>query len=106
MSKPSPWGGYTIPMLIVFLGVIGLFDFIFFVAFLALLGYYLYRVEKRLTAIEVKTGIAVAPSDGKQVVQKEREVITKETVRVPCRYCGALVDNTATKCPSCGAKLR
>ena len=57
MSKPSPWGGYTIPMLIVFLGVIGLFDFIFFVAFLALLGYYLYRVEKRLSALEEKAGI-------------------------------------------------
>ena len=64
MSKPSPWGGYTIPMLIVFLGVIGLFDFIFFVAFLALLGYYLYRVEKRLSALEAKAGIGQQSKPG------------------------------------------
>jgi hypothetical protein len=35
-------------------------------------------------------------------VVKEREVI-REVVRIPCRHCGILVDNTATKCPSCGA---
>jgi len=61
VSKPSPWGGYTIPLLIVFLGIIGLFDFIFFIAFLALLGYYLYRVEKRITALEENAGIGPRP---------------------------------------------
>jgi len=61
VSKPSPWGGYTIPLLIVFLGIVGLFDFIFFVAFLALLGYFLYRVEKRVSALEAGTGIGPQP---------------------------------------------
>jgi len=32
----------------------------------------------------------------------EKETI-KEIVKVPCPYCGTLVENTATKCPSCGA---
>jgi hypothetical protein len=34
-----------------------------------------------------------------------REVIIKEVVRIPCRYCGNLVDNTARKCDDCGAPL-
>ena len=61
VSKPSPWGGYTIPVIIVFLGIVGLFDFIFFIAFLALLGYYLYRVEKRVSALEEGAGIGPQP---------------------------------------------
>jgi RNA polymerase subunit RPABC4/transcription elongation factor Spt4 len=24
-------------------------------------------------------------------------------VKVPCRYCGTLMDSTATVCPKCGA---
>jgi len=64
VSKPSPWGGYTIPIIIVFLGIVGLFDFIFFIAFLALLGYYLYRVEKRVTALE--QGAGIRPQDSEQ----------------------------------------
>lgn len=35
-------------------------------------------------------------------VQREREVI-REIVRTPCSHCGLLVDNTALRCPSCGA---
>lgn len=61
VSKPSPWGGYTIPVIIVFLGIVGLFDFIFFIAFLALLGYYLYRVEKRVSALEEGAGMGPQP---------------------------------------------
>lgn len=30
----------------------------------------------------------------------------KEIVKIPCRYCGNLVVNTDSKCPSCGAPLR
>ena len=32
-----------------------------------------------------------------------QQVIIKETVKVNCRYCGTLIDSTATVCPSCGA---
>jgi hypothetical protein len=34
-----------------------------------------------------------------------REVVIKEVVRIPCKYCGALVENTARKCLDCGAPL-
>ena len=32
-----------------------------------------------------------------------REVVIKEVVRIPCKYCGSLMENTARKCPDCGA---
>lgn len=31
------------------------------------------------------------------------QVVLRETVKVPCRFCGTLVDSTATACPKCGA---
>ncbi|MDY0000252.1 MAG: hypothetical protein RBU30_03040 [Polyangia bacterium] len=34
-----------------------------------------------------------------------REVVIKEVVRIPCKYCGNLVENTAKKCSDCGAPL-
>lgn len=33
-------------------------------------------------------------------------VIIREIVRIPCQYCGSLVDITRTTCQSCGAPLR
>lgn len=38
-------------------------------------------------------------------VYKEKEIITREIVRIPCTYCGTLINQTDTKCPSCGANL-
>jgi len=32
-----------------------------------------------------------------------QQVVIRETVKVPCRYCGTLIDSTATNCPNCGA---
>jgi hypothetical protein len=32
-----------------------------------------------------------------------QQIIVKETVKVNCRYCGALIDTTVDKCPFCGA---
>ena len=32
-----------------------------------------------------------------------QQVVIRETVKVPCRYCGTLIDSTATACPKCGA---
>jgi hypothetical protein len=34
-----------------------------------------------------------------------REVVIKEVVRIPCKFCGNLVENTAKKCDDCGAPL-
>ena len=31
------------------------------------------------------------------------QVVLRETVKVNCRYCGTLIDSTATACPKCGA---
>ena len=40
------------------------------------------------------------PSD----VVREREVIVKEIVLIPCQYCGGFMPQTSTFCPNCGAK--
>jgi rubrerythrin len=40
-----------------------------------------------------------------QVIYKEKEII-REVVKVPCEYCGTLVEVTNPKCPSCGAPLK
>jgi len=32
-----------------------------------------------------------------------QQVVIRETVKVPCAYCGTLIDSTATNCPKCGA---
>ena len=44
-------------------------------------------------------GIRLSPTDQPAVQQ----IIIKETVKVNCRYCGALIDSTVEKCPVCGA---
>jgi rubrerythrin len=38
-----------------------------------------------------------------QAVIREKEII-REVVMIPCKYCGALMDQTVTVCPNCGAK--
>ena len=35
-----------------------------------------------------------------------QQVVIRETVKVPCAYCGTLIDSTATNCPNCGAARR
>jgi hypothetical protein len=32
-----------------------------------------------------------------------QQIVMRETVKVNCRYCGTLIDSTATVCPNCGA---
>jgi hypothetical protein len=39
------------------------------------------------------------------VVYKEKEII-REVVKVPCDYCGSLVDVSSQNCPSCGAPFK
>jgi len=43
--------------------------------------------------------VRLTPS-GEPAVQ---QIVVKETVKVNCRYCGTLIDTTATVCPNCGA---
>jgi hypothetical protein len=35
-----------------------------------------------------------------------RETIVKEVVLIPCEYCGALMPQTSTFCPNCGARRK
>lgn len=35
--------------------------------------------------------------------QPTPQVVLRETVKVPCRFCGTLIDSTVTNCPKCGA---
>ena len=48
--------------------------------------------------------INTAAMTGGQVVYQKETI--KEVVKIPCSYCGTLVENTATKCPSCGAPFK
>ena len=54
MSNPGVWSGYNLPIIIVALGLLFAFfvDLLFFIAFIAVLGYYLYKIEKRLSELE------------------------------------------------------
>ena len=53
MSKQGPAGSLTLVILIVVLGFVGLIvEPIIFLAFIAVLGYYLYKVERRLMDLE------------------------------------------------------
>jgi len=53
VSKPSPWSGYTIPLILAVFGILGItVDLIFLLAFFIVLAYYLYRTEKRISALE------------------------------------------------------
>lgn len=45
-------------------------------------------------------GYGVAPA-----LPTSREVIIREIIKIPCRYCGNFVDHTEPKCPGCGAPL-
>ena len=38
-----------------------------------------------------------------QPVIREKEIV-REVVMIPCKYCGALMDQLVTVCPNCGAK--
>ncbi len=65
-------------------------------------------VEPLMEALEdenVEVRNAAARALKKFNVQAVPKEIIKEIVKVPCKYCGTLVENTAQKCPSCGAPL-
>jgi rubrerythrin len=37
-------------------------------------------------------------------VVREREII-REIVKIPCRHCGSLIENTSVRCPFCDAPV-
>ena len=53
MSSQGVFAGPGLAILVVLLGVIGLLiEPLIFLVFIIVLGYYLYRIEKRLSALE------------------------------------------------------
>jgi len=66
VSSKSFWTGYTMPLTIILLGILGLIiDPIFLLAFVVLVGYYLYRLEKRVSQLE-GDGTGQQPAKPKQ----------------------------------------
>ena len=62
MSNRSVFGGPALPFLILVFGLLGiLVDALFFIIFVLLLGYYLYRIEKRLNGLEGQSGLRAQP---------------------------------------------
>jgi len=42
----------------------------------------------------------------KEAPSIQKEIITKEVVMVSCEYCRALMPQTSTFCPECGARRK
>jgi len=59
-------------------------------------------VDGRPDVTSRTTEIQVVQPSAAQVI-REKEVI-REVVMIPCRYCGALMPQTETVCPNCGAR--
>ena len=59
-------------------------------------------VDGRPDATSRTMEIQVAQPSAAPVI-KEKEII-REVVMIPCKYCGALMPQTATVCPNCGAR--
>ena len=63
MSSQGVFAGPGLAILVVLLGVIGLLiEPLIFLVFIIVLGYYLYRIEKRLSALEGPPGAQNQPS--------------------------------------------
>ncbi len=54
MSAPSTFGGRGLLIVLAVLGVLALFDIILYFAFIGVLVYYIYRLEKRIGDLESK----------------------------------------------------
>ena len=63
VSGRSVWGGYTLPLIIAVFGILGVtLDGIFLLAFFVALGYYLYRMEKRISELEANPAARIQPA--------------------------------------------
>lgn len=59
-------------------------------------------IEGRPDVTSTTVEVQVSPL-GAQPIIKEKEIV-REVVMIPCKYCGALMPQTETVCPNCGAK--
>lgn len=100
-----------------FMGAPGFFvGFAIFAAFLVLIGGFAgsisedRRIMKALEAEEeAKAEAEAAEAEAKERFKEEVAQSVKQklegTIKVRCRYCGALSDENDEKCESCGAPL-
>ncbi|MDI6814144.1 MAG: sporulation protein [Desulfitobacteriaceae bacterium] len=54
---------------------------------------------------EVRVSVTYAPY-GPAAAPAPSPVVVKEVIKVPCKYCGALIPVEAGRCSNCGAQLR
>jgi hypothetical protein len=59
-------------------------------------------IDERPDVTGPATEIQVTPPSASPIV-REKEIL-REIVMIPCKYCGALMPQTETACPNCGAK--
>lgn len=52
-----------------------------------------------------KAGVITVETEATPAPEGQKEVI-KEVVMIPCKYCGALMPQTSTFCPECGARRK
>jgi hypothetical protein len=100
------------PMLPYLQAIIGLIALIAAVS----IGYNILKRFTTKTPARLQTAQATPPAMPAQATQPapgthvekiihEKETI-KEIVKIPCSYCGTLMEITETRCPSCGAPLK
>ena len=65
------------------------------------------RLQRHPTAPIPGTLPSYAPPPPVDLIPRDQplvqQVVIRETVKVPCRFCGTLIDSTALACPKCGA---
>jgi hypothetical protein len=67
MSNQSIFGGFNLPLIVILLGLLGLLiSPIFLLAFVVLVGYYLYRLDKRVANLEPQQPSNEGPPPKKQ----------------------------------------
>ena len=64
----------------------------------------IYRQVEGLRGTVAQRELTVRETREAPVVQKE--VVMKEIVKIHCEYCDALMEQTLSKCPECGAPQR
>jgi hypothetical protein len=65
------------------------------------------RVKDELErlALLIKKSI-IRRAEEKKASLVPAQVIIREIVRIPCPYCGSLIDNTLSRCTQCGGELK
>ena len=80
---------------------ISIFDFMPVLFIIVAFGIFIVLI----TSPKGKPSTPKGTQPAKQII-RERDVITREVVMIPCAYCGSLMPQTATFCPNCGARRK